>query len=592
MKTPVNPRISGLLADFRRLQQDFVAALGIYPGAHAGPLHLKAQSEAITRALEFVPECDSGPLIVVRGSTGTGKTTLLNAMTGKPQGDISWKRPTDLDSTSRLRPGFGEIPAVATLAEATRALGEPADGVPGSFVDTPDTDFVEAKAANLARAWTEIADLVIWVSSPQRFRDDLRRWLGAGGDIADHPAIFILGHADECAEGEIDAIMGALAVELGRAGFDNPVAHALPRDSDKLLAWLASELNAESIGKIRVGRLARLAGRFANELDSWVESQVRLELAPAQEGWRVEIRIEADHLAEMVMEGLDERRHEMEAFLEADLHDRLRGIMAFWLKYVARIRSGNGLLVGGWRAIMGQIARGNREPSARRDQASRLALEPAIDSIRADKRRDDLDVRLRSILVTQGVSLGVAEGIFAPRGPVPWNVQLLGHARAVLAEFEAKRLSSGGVRGLVRETVIGMANYSPPLFLVAIFSWPVILFFDPMGWKRTPQWFDLFLPAAFFVIVLIGLQALLGLVMPFQWVAIRAELKQRLRESKATGMEREYLGLLDSGAARLAQASNAMRNLLGRTRELARASMMISRESPVAARVFRKWDGP
>jgi len=264
----------------------------------------------------------------------------------------------------------------------------------------------------------------------------------------------------------------------------------------------------------------------------------------------------------------------MEGFLEADLRDRLRGIMALWLRMFGRGRSGGGgLLTGGWRAMLGQLALGGRESAANsRDQASRLALEPAIDGSGADRRRIDLMDRLAGRVIDQDLPVDSVRASFSNLAQSPWRDPLLAQARKVLDEFEGRRLASGGVRGLIRDMSIGLANYLPPIGLLGILSWPVILFFDPMGWKRTPQLFDLFLPALGLVLMLMGLQALLSIVMPFQWPAIRAELRQRLRSAKAVEMEREYLAVLVKSMAEMEEHSKRLLELAARARDLARAA--------------------
>lgn len=579
--------IGGLVAGLRRLVLDCRETIGSdsetvrYPNSSG---QILSAIECIIGLLD-VPISD--PLMMVRGASGVGKTVLLNSICERPFGKPSWKRPSSEGVVIRLGDHLRGLPVIRSLMVGASILEEPPDPIFAAVVDTPDVDLVDDTTRSLVLGWSEIVDLILWISSPQRFHEEAGRWRMVGSGAPDRPVAFALGHADECVDGESESILHAWRMELTGAGFDDPVMFALPGDLSKIRDWMGLELSRDVIIRIRLARLASLCQRLAGKLEGCLEERLRIDLPEIRDEWRSEIKVEADHLAEMVMEGLDTRRSEMEAFLEADLHDRLKGIMAFWLKYVSKVRSGNGLLTGGWRAIVGQFAWGNRDPSTRRDQASRLALEPAIDGIQADKRREDLVVRLRSILVSHGFTLESGERMFTPSGNSPWRDQLLAQARTVLEEFENKRLSSGGIRGLVREAVIWTANYFPPLCLVASISWPVILFFDPMGWNRTPQWIDFFLPAACLVLVLLGIQALLGMVMPFQWTAIRAELKQRLSTAKAKEIERDYFGLLESGAAQLGRVSSTVRTIVGRARELAKSAMDAAGECDLVPRLFQ-----
>lgn len=588
MKSALNPHLAGFIAGFRRLAINFREAMGLYPGAMEGANSTIRLLSSLESAIELLELALPVPLVVARGASGVGKTAFLNFICDQPLGKPSWKRPMTLEVIGRVTAGLSGFTGIAPLVSGSRILSDsPQVGFAG-VVDTPDVDHLNEDLRTIVLGWTNVADLVLWISTPQRFQDDAGERWAAGNELLDCPLVFALSHSDDCVDGESDAILRAWSMGLARTGFGNPVVFAIPRDAAKITEWFGSELNPEVLNCIRLVRLANISMRLAGALKSCCEYQSRMDLPEVRSEWRSEIRLEADHLAEVVMEGLDVRRFEMEAFLEADLHARLRGIMAFWLKYVAGVRSGNGLLTGGWRAILGQVAWGTRDQSTRRDQATRLALEPAIDGSQADKRREDLSVRLRSILLSRGLSLEAVEALFTLPANANWRDHLLAQARTVLEEFENKRLSSGGIRGLVREAVVGMANYLPPLCLMAILSWPVILFFDPMGWKRTPQWIDLFIPAACLVLVLVGIQALLGLVMPFQWSAIRAELKQRLQAAKANEMEREYLGLLDAGFAKLEQGLSLARGISERARELAKSAAGVAEESSLVPRIFLK----
>ena len=587
MKAAPKQHLSVLIADFRQLALDCRKALAIFPGADQWSESNNLLLLSLETAIELLESGLPMPLIVARGASGVGKTAFLNSICDHPVGEPSWKRPATVETTARISGDLRECAGVASLMDKTRILLEPKIGWFAGVVDTPDVDHLGEDSRSVVSGWTQVADMVLWISTPQRFQDDSGERWAAANKLLESPVVFVLSHLDDCVEGEAEAILRAWIVELAMSGYGNPVVFAIPRDGAKIRDWLRSELNPEVLDKIRLKRISNVAIGLSVGLESGLSVQSGMDFQEIRGEWRCEIGVEAEHLAEAVMEGLDARRFDMEALLEADLHARLRGIMAFWLKYVAGARSGNGFLAGGWRAIIGQVAWGHQDQKTRRDQTTRLALEPAFDAIKADKRREDLSMRLRSVLVSRGLPLECVEVIFSTPENMSWRDQLLGQARTVLEEFENKRLSSGGIRGLVRETVLGIANYLPPLCLLAILSWPVILFFDPMGWKRTPQWIDLFLPAACLVLVLFAIQALLGMVMPFQWSSIRAELKQRLQAVNANEMEREFIGFLDAGFARLEQASSSMRDVVERAGELAKRASRAAEDSRLVARIMR-----
>jgi len=508
------------------------------------------------------------PLVALVGATGVGKTRILSELDPSNEEKPGWVRPSTTHVAGRLMHGLNllaepEPRLMIHLDALTNEKNWPFSGV----LECPDPGFGDPLALKTSTWLKRRADFAVLITSPQRIAEETDDF--SDPSILDNPCVFVLGNTDTCGPSEAGVIIQAWRLELVRSGFDRPQIFIWPDESGKLVDWLESMASSEWLHGIRCFRLAREARGLAKEMDLIGPKWGQEAFVSLRGQWRSEINIEAENIAEKVMEGLDGRRLEMEAFLEADLHRRLKGIMAFWLKYVARGRSGTGLLTGGWRSFLGRVALGGGKSSGPREQASRLALEPAIDSSGVESRRDELVSRLKSSLVAHYIPIAAFNDTFRKISSSPWRTQLLGHSKAVLEEFEGRRLSSGGIRGLVRELTIGMANYFPPAFMLAAVFWPLILFFDPMGWKRTPQWLDLLILAACMVGLLSGLHGLLGLVMPFQWNSIRSELKGRLISSMAKELEREIGGYCEETISELGKTVSTLKNLVKQANQLA-----------------------
>jgi hypothetical protein len=111
-----------------------------------------------------------GPLLVVfAGSTGTGKSTLLNSISG-----------VDVSRTGPLRPTTREPVVLAADPEQYPSLGGvPCVTVRGSapilssmtFVDTPDIDSTSSRHRAVSEIMIDHADVVVFVSSAMRYGD-------------------------------------------------------------------------------------------------------------------------------------------------------------------------------------------------------------------------------------------------------------------------------------------------------------------------------------------------------------------------------------------------------------------------------------
>ncbi|GAA3394045.1 ABC transporter [Cryptosporangium minutisporangium] len=140
------------------------------------------------------------PLLVIGGSTGGGKSTLLNTLVGTPVSPAGVLRPTTRSPVLVCHPDdFGTFLVGGPLPSLPRS----ADGTPGTLrvlesdavppglalVDAPDVDSVEAENRRLAVRLLDAADLWIFVTTAARYADAvpwelLRSAVARGASIA------------------------------------------------------------------------------------------------------------------------------------------------------------------------------------------------------------------------------------------------------------------------------------------------------------------------------------------------------------------------------------------------------------------------
>ncbi|WP_446664392.1 dynamin family protein [Flexivirga sp. B27] len=136
--------------------------------------------------LPRVESLDAPLLAVVGGSTGAGKSTLVNSLVGEPVTKSGVLRPTTRASTLIHHPADAEwftgdrvLPGLARLTGGEQEDSDPgtlrlvAGNVPQglALLDAPDIDSVVSANRDLARQLLSAADLWIFVTTAMRYAD-------------------------------------------------------------------------------------------------------------------------------------------------------------------------------------------------------------------------------------------------------------------------------------------------------------------------------------------------------------------------------------------------------------------------------------
>ena len=187
------------------------------------------------------------------GATGSGKSSLVNALVGREVTRAAVRRPTTSAPVAAILGEPGSEPLLDVLEVEERivldgtgcALEEaefaPVDGKRGRraaetdpeeigvvLLDLPDLDSVEAANRAVAERMTGLVDLLVWVTDPQKYadavlhRDFVRPFAGH-----DAVTLFVLNQIDRIRPGERDAVTRSLE-QLARADglVDAPVLAA------------------------------------------------------------------------------------------------------------------------------------------------------------------------------------------------------------------------------------------------------------------------------------------------------------------------------------------------------------------------------
>jgi hypothetical protein len=237
----------------------------------------RARLRAVERETpaDLFAQRESRPLVVALfGGTGVGKSSLLNRLAGAKIARVGVERPTSREVTVYVHrdvelaalPPTLPLNAVHIERHWSAALRDVL------WLDAPDIDSTEEANRRAALAWLPHVDLVCYVVSPERYRDDVGwRVLHTRGQK--HGWVFVLNHWDEGDPQQADDLVRILQA----AGFASPrvlrtscrpaldraapcqgPGSVVPDEFDQLRAVIAELLAAHGVRELeRLGLAAR-----------------------------------------------------------------------------------------------------------------------------------------------------------------------------------------------------------------------------------------------------------------------------------------------------------------------------------------------
>ncbi|MBS1195691.1 MAG: ribosome-binding GTPase [Actinobacteria bacterium] len=248
---------------------DLVVALAdgqVHPGDLA-----RARSEA-RRARERRGHLGGTLVLALLGGTGSGKSSLLNALAGEAVAAVSPVRPHTAQPLAWVpagaEPALGRL--LDRLGVEARVTHERFPGL--ALLDLTDVDSVAPGHRSTVERLLPDVDGIIWVLDPEKYHDPVLHdeFIAPLADSADQ-FLFVLNQIDRLAADEVEAVYRDLVATLEAEGVDHPLVFAVaaappgraPLGVEALAAHLRHRLNAK---RLHLGRLLAGTRRTARSL--------------------------------------------------------------------------------------------------------------------------------------------------------------------------------------------------------------------------------------------------------------------------------------------------------------------------------------
>ncbi|MCL1899260.1 MAG: dynamin family protein, partial [Promicromonosporaceae bacterium] len=164
----VDSTVLDVVTDLRREVAKIGFPLPIVGAEEAEASRRRLEQQLDTHLLPRLREAASPALVVVAGSTGAGKSTLVNSLIGSDISPAGVLRPTTRQPVLACNPADEPLLPGGRIKQISRVVFDEAVPRGLALCDAPDLDSLVAENRSLAEELLEAADLWLFVTTPRR----------------------------------------------------------------------------------------------------------------------------------------------------------------------------------------------------------------------------------------------------------------------------------------------------------------------------------------------------------------------------------------------------------------------------------------
>ena len=267
-----------------------------------GPERARADA-VVAKVAERTALVGDHTVVALAGATGSGKSSLFNALVGAEVATVGMRRPTTSTPTAAV---WGDEPVgelLDWLGVGQRHLvarhGGPDDDDGAAqlgsmdglvLLDLPDFDSREVAHRTEAERVLELVDLFVWVTDPQKYAD-ARLHDDYVAALATHEAVtmVVLNQSDRLTPGEVEQCKADLVRLMALDGVPRATVLATSASTgqglDELRQRLANAVAGRTMSRARLAGDVRAAagalGSHVSETEGSVDDRARAELVDA-----------------------------------------------------------------------------------------------------------------------------------------------------------------------------------------------------------------------------------------------------------------------------------------------------------------------
>lgn len=201
------------------------------------------------------------------GATGSGKSSLFNAVSGADAARVAVRRPTTSEPLAMIWGMEGSAPLLDWLEITDRREGKSVSGLmddAGGLVllDLPDFDSVQLSNRAIVERLAGQVDVLVWVLDPQKYADaaihnDFIRAFSTHADVT----LVVLNQIDKLDPAEVKPVLESLASILDRDGLPNVKISGVSATTGQGVPELRARI--ATVARAKAAKSARLAADVA-----------------------------------------------------------------------------------------------------------------------------------------------------------------------------------------------------------------------------------------------------------------------------------------------------------------------------------------